>query len=149
MRRIVWILFSLALFYSCGNQNSYGKLFKIEENQWSSDSDKTVVYQSTDTISLKKISLLISTTPSFKQKSLTFELTVTSPKGRVLKDTITLEDMAFNYVDVKNSTSKVYTIQRDVIKDLRFYEFGSYIFKTRPIADSKGVASFGFYIEQQ
>lgn len=149
MKRVLLILFFVPILYSCNNNKNYGKLFKIEHSEWSSTLSKSVIYKSDDTTSLRNISLMISTTPYFYNDELAFELTIISPNGASLKDTVIVKNVNFDFSKVKKTISKLHSTKTDIIKDVKFHDIGVYIFKTRPITDILGIESFGFYIEQQ
>ncbi len=137
--RIMAVISVALATYSClSPQNAV--MVGVDLNSW--DKVKSVVYENSDTLSLRNLNIAIRYNSNFEEASLPLKLAIMAPDNRIFQDTISLQ-LERSSAAVAISTTESRPYRTDVLLNQK----GSYIFAFKPLIEVRGVEAIGIELE--
>lgn len=104
---------------------------------------KSVVYENSDTISLRNLNIAIRYNDNFVDKSLPLKVVIMSPDTRIFEETITIQ---LHHPSTALAVST--TESRPYRTNVAFGQKGTYVFAFKPLAEVRGVEAIGIELKE-
>lgn len=133
---------------SCSFEQSRGKLFDADPAGIPQEERFEFHCQIRDT-SRYALEVLLFVTEKYPYENFVSQLQWTSPNGAVLVDTISFAVRSQS--DPVGNLTKMRTVRREVLNDVRFEEMGHYCVSLRQIMSPRltGVSAVGIYLKKK
>ena len=104
---------------------------------------KSVVYENSDTLSLRNLNIAIRYNDNFEETSLPLKVVIMSPDTRIFEETITLQLLRPSTALAISTTESL-----PYRTNVSFGQKGTYVFAFKPLTEVRGIEAIGIELKE-